>query len=115
MVRSKICSLNKNKKSEEAVEFGECFYDLGGYFIIRGSEKVIVAQERMAFNFVQVFKNKTPDIPWICEVFYFIFFFFIFHFSFYFYFFFKKNQELEFIYNLIMKFYIIFIIYYDDL
>lgn len=33
----------------------ECVYDQGGYFIINGSEKVIVAQERQACNIVLVF------------------------------------------------------------
>jgi DNA-directed RNA polymerase II subunit RPB2 len=35
-------------------------YDQGGYFIINGSEKVIVAQERQACNIVLVFHNKLP-------------------------------------------------------
>ena len=57
MVRSKWCSL-ANRTQEERVQLGECPYDEGGYFIVRGSEKVVVAQERMAFNFVYTFKNK---------------------------------------------------------
>ena len=36
----------------------ECLYDQGGYFIINGSEKVIVAQERQACNIVLVFNVK---------------------------------------------------------
>lgn len=36
MVLSKWCSLAK-KSVEERVDLGECPYDQGGYFIIRGS------------------------------------------------------------------------------
>lgn len=32
----------------------------GGYFIINGSEKVLIAQERMAANHVYVFKKSQP-------------------------------------------------------
>ena len=35
-------------------------YDQGGYFIVNGSEKVIVAQERQACNIVLVFHDKLP-------------------------------------------------------
>lgn len=38
-------------------ELNECPYDQGGYFVINGSEKVIIAQERSAANTVQVFKK----------------------------------------------------------
>lgn len=44
---------------------GECPYDQGGYFIVRGSEKVVVGQERMAYNFVYTFKNKIENEPWV--------------------------------------------------
>jgi DNA-directed RNA polymerase II subunit RPB2 len=50
------------------VDLGECEYDQGGYFIIKGSEKVVVGQERMANNFVFVFKKKTEKNPWCAEV-----------------------------------------------
>jgi DNA-directed RNA polymerase II subunit RPB2 len=33
----------------------------GGYFIINGSEKVLIAQERMAANHVYVFKKSQPS------------------------------------------------------
>lgn len=39
----------------------ECLYDQGGYFIINGSEKVIVAQERQACNIVLVFNVKLNN------------------------------------------------------
>lgn len=44
-------------------------HDQGGYFIINGGEKVIVAQEKMADNFVYVFKKKPPSkYSWVAEI-----------------------------------------------
>ena len=43
MVRSQWCRLSENTE-EERVRMGECPYDQGGYFIVRGSEKVVVGQ-----------------------------------------------------------------------
>jgi DNA-directed RNA polymerase II subunit RPB2 len=40
---------------------GECPYDQGGYFVINGSEKVLIAQEKMSPNHVYVFKKKQPS------------------------------------------------------
>jgi DNA-directed RNA polymerase II subunit RPB2 len=37
----------------------ECPYDQGGYFILKGSEKVLIAQENMAKNQVYVFKKPA--------------------------------------------------------
>ena len=45
--------------------WGECPYDQGGYFIINGSEKVLIAQERSAGNIVQVFKKPEPSPFWV--------------------------------------------------
>jgi DNA-directed RNA polymerase II subunit RPB2 len=68
MVRSKFCALS-NKSDRERVDNKECLYDQGGYFIINGGEKVIVAQERMANNFVYVFKKKEPNsVAWQAEI-----------------------------------------------
>jgi DNA-directed RNA polymerase II subunit RPB2 len=68
MVRSKYCSLNE-KTDLERIAVKECEFDQGGYFIIGGGEKVIVAQERMATNFVYVFNKKEQSgFSWQAEV-----------------------------------------------
>ncbi|EEQ82318.1 hypothetical protein NCER_100983 [Vairimorpha ceranae BRL01] len=59
MVKSSYCSTYKLSE-EELIKIGECEYDVGGYFIINGSEKVIIAQERMASNTIYVFKKSQP-------------------------------------------------------
>jgi DNA-directed RNA polymerase II subunit RPB2 len=45
-------------------------YDQGGYFIINGSEKVIVAQEKQAQNIVLTFHDKlaTSKYSWNAQV-----------------------------------------------
>lgn len=68
MIRSTFCSLN-GIDEQERWEMKECFFDQGGYFIINGSEKVVVAHERMANNFVYVFQKKQPSkFSWVAEV-----------------------------------------------
>lgn len=42
MIRSAYCSL-RNMTAEERVSVGECEFDEGGYFVVNGGEKVIVA------------------------------------------------------------------------
>jgi len=54
MLRSYICNL---RRSKDVVEMGECPFDCGGYFIVNGSEKVLIAQEKMAANRVSVFRQ----------------------------------------------------------
>ena len=61
MVRSKFCHLSSLSKSQIVKDAKECRYDQGGYFIINGNEKVLVAQERMANNIVLVFHKKPPS------------------------------------------------------
>jgi DNA-directed RNA polymerase II subunit RPB2 len=60
MLKSLLCSI-KDMHDRELMEVGECPYDQGGYFIINGSEKVLIAQERMAANHVYVFKKSQPS------------------------------------------------------
>jgi len=55
MLRSEICTLAPVPRKDLCV-VGECEYDEGGYFIINGGEKVIIAQEKMSTNHVYVFK-----------------------------------------------------------
>ena len=49
MLRSTYCLLN-NLMDRDLTELNECPLDPGGYFIINGSEKVLIAQEKMATN-----------------------------------------------------------------
>lgn len=58
MVRSKYCSLNIKKGYDKS----ECGYDPGGYFIINGSEKVVMALEKMAENYPLVFTKKDSSV-----------------------------------------------------
>ena len=58
MLHSDICVL-KNQGSNILRELGECPYDTGGYFIIDGKEKVIVAQEKIVTN--KLFVTKLSD------------------------------------------------------
>ncbi|TGZ85534.1 DNA-dependent RNA polymerase II RPB140 [Ascodesmis nigricans] len=68
MLRSTYCIL-KDFPAEELPQFSECPYDQGGYFIINGSEKVLIAQERSAANIVQIFKKSPPSpTPYIAEI-----------------------------------------------
>lgn len=55
MLRSAICLLTRVDRYY-LPSLGECEYDEGGYFIINGGEKVIIAQEKMSTNHVYVFK-----------------------------------------------------------
>ena len=60
MVKSHICHLS-NEPDENLFLVNECPYDQGGYFVINGSEKVLIAQERSAANIVQVFQKAQPS------------------------------------------------------
>jgi DNA-directed RNA polymerase II subunit RPB2 len=69
MIKSNICVLNQYKHVENSFT-GECKYDAGGYFIINGSEKTVLGQERAAENKVYCFnvsKNNTK-FSWIAEI-----------------------------------------------
>ena len=57
MVLGTNCVLNK-KDGTTVEQNGECKYDMGGYFIIGGNEKVIISQERIAENEPFVFNNQ---------------------------------------------------------
>ncbi|KAN0060486.1 DNA-dependent RNA polymerase II [Thecaphora frezii] len=61
MLKSDFCWL-RGLDDEMSFSLNECPYDSGGYFVINGSEKVLIAQERMAANHVYVF-SKAPPAP----------------------------------------------------
>jgi DNA-directed RNA polymerase II subunit RPB2 len=68
MLKSEYCWL-KSLPNNALVELGECVFDQGGYFLINGSEKVLVATERMANNFVYCFQKKQPSkYTWFAEI-----------------------------------------------
>ncbi|RID50350.1 hypothetical protein BRARA_H01086 [Brassica rapa] len=68
MLRSTYCTLNGNSE-KDLTELGECPFDQGGYFIINGSEKVLIAQEKMSTNHVYVFKKRQPNkYSYVAEV-----------------------------------------------
>jgi DNA-directed RNA polymerase II subunit RPB2 len=60
MIKSRFCVLNK-QGDESLIKYGECVSDPGGYFIINGSEKVIVAQEQLSWNHVYIFKKTETQ------------------------------------------------------
>ena len=60
MLHSDICVLNGNGNKVLQL-LGECIYDCGGYFIIDGKEKVIVAQESLTTNCLFTSKLKDDD------------------------------------------------------
>jgi DNA-directed RNA polymerase II subunit RPB2 len=60
MLRSDKCTLTNMTKSER-INAGECENDHGGYFIIRGNERAIVAQLRANYNQVIVLKQKDGE------------------------------------------------------
>ena len=67
MLRCQYCILS-GKSDKTLTQAGECIFDRGGYFVINGSEKVIIAQERMSNNHVYVFKRQQPaKYEWVCE------------------------------------------------
>jgi len=60
MLRSTYCMLAESSEKDLA-QLGECHYDQGGYFIINGGEKVLIAQEKMSHNHVYIFKKSQPS------------------------------------------------------
>eukprot|EP00667_Euglena_gracilis_P000465 EG_transcript_464 len=59
MLKSNYCHL-LDMLPDELPEVGECPHDQGGYFVINGSEKVLIAQEKMSPNHVYVFNKYQP-------------------------------------------------------
>lgn len=68
MLQSQFCILD-NLSEKDMYELNECPYDKGGYFVINGSEKVLIAQERMATNRVYVFAKSQPSpVSYLAEI-----------------------------------------------
>lgn len=68
MVKSSICVLTQNPQLDP-VDVGECAFDHGGYFIIKGSEKTVLPQERAAQNSVYCYDGKNASrCSWYAEI-----------------------------------------------
>ena len=63
MLQSQICVLQQYKHVPHTIT-GECNMDPGGYFIINGSEKTCLGQERAAENRVQCFNISKNNSKW---------------------------------------------------
>ncbi|WJX09333.1 DNA-directed RNA polymerase III subunit 2 [Trifolium repens] len=61
MLRSCCCVLDKRDEAELA-KLGECPLDPGGYFIIKGNEKVILIQEQLSKNRIIIDTDKKKNI-----------------------------------------------------
>jgi len=60
MLKSSACNLTKISP-EEQIRQGECPNDPGGYFVIKGNERVIVGQMRANYNHVFVLRDKPES------------------------------------------------------
>ena len=63
MLKSAICVLEQYKHIPCSIS-GECSMDAGGYFIINGSEKTCLGQERASENMVQCFNISKNNSKW---------------------------------------------------
>ena len=58
MLRTTLCHLY-DKTTDQRIKMKECEYDNGGYFIVKGNERVIVSQLRSVYNLVLVFDHSS--------------------------------------------------------
>eukprot|EP00882_Tetradesmus_deserticola_P019957 GHRQ01021508.1.p1 GENE.GHRQ01021508.1~~GHRQ01021508.1.p1 ORF type:complete len:289 (+),score=76.60 GHRQ01021508.1:370-1236(+) len=61
MLRCNRCLLH-NKDESELYKLGECPLDPGGYFIVRGTEKVILIQEQLSKNRIIVDTDQHGEV-----------------------------------------------------
>ena len=68
MLRSSKCYLT-NMTPDERIKAKECEKDEGGYFIIKGKERVLIPQLRSVYNIPKVYEQKAGDkFKFICEI-----------------------------------------------
>lgn len=68
MLRANNCYLN-GKSKKELIEVGEDPEDTGGYFIVNGTERVVVIVEDLVTNKVLADKGSTKTYPFVAKVF----------------------------------------------
>ncbi|KAL7421638.1 DNA-directed RNA polymerase III complex subunit Rpc2 [Cryptotrichosporon argae] len=65
MLRSALCHLSTVKgkdKDKQLARMGECSLDPGGYFVVKGTEKVILVQEQLSKNRIIVMADSKKDV-----------------------------------------------------
>jgi DNA-directed RNA polymerase beta subunit len=68
MLRTSNCNLSRCTP-DERIDSGECEYDQGGYFIIKGKERVLVGQLRGVYNQTLILQQKPGEkFKYISEV-----------------------------------------------
>jgi len=70
MLRSSVCCLT-NSTPKERIKMGECEFDNGGYFIVKGNERVLICQQRNIYNKTLVFQGnatKEPNVEFVAEM-----------------------------------------------
>jgi len=61
MLKSSHCVL-RDKSPDQLASLGECFYDPGGYFVVRGVEKVVLMQEQLSKNRIIIDVNSDGEV-----------------------------------------------------
>lgn len=65
MIRSRYCNINNHREIEKS----ESLYEPGGYFVIKGVDRVIISQDSMAPRHILVFEKKdTSGYSYVCQV-----------------------------------------------
>lgn len=59
MLKSSLCYLSP-MTSDQLFDVGECKFELGGYFVVGGAEKVLLTQERLAEN--MFYASKRAEV-----------------------------------------------------
>lgn len=68
MIKSEKCHIN-GMNSDLMSSMNECSNDLGGYFIIKGVERVLVSQVRKSYNIMQVKEPKGESkFDYVCDM-----------------------------------------------
>lgn len=61
MLRSALCTLT-GKRPAQLIALSECPYDPGGYFVIKGTERVVLSQEQLSKNRIILELDPKGDV-----------------------------------------------------
>ena len=68
MLMSSHCYLT-SMTPQDRIKAGECEYDAGGYFVVKGKERVLIPQLRGVYNIPLVLKQKPRDkFKYVAEI-----------------------------------------------